>query len=274
MPGLRLLPLGIGDAFSSLSYSTCLALEAEGCWLLIDCPHPIRKMMREASATAAVELDADAIHAVVLTHLHGDHVSGVEGLAFYNRFILARKLHLVAHESVSERLWNEHLAVSMQRAKQEPGQPDIEHRFEDFFDLQDVAVGQVVTTGPFTISVHPATHSLPATAVFVEAAGRKFGCSADTIYDPGLIDWLSRADLIVHDAGGGFPHTPYQKLAELPIALRKKMLVAHYPDGFDPPGREVELLRQGVNYWVSLICAGPRRTPRQLPAECEPACRW
>ena len=98
--------------------------------------------------------------------------------------------------------------------------------------------------------MHPATHSLPTTAVFVEAAGRKFGYSADTAYDPRLIEWLSRADLIVHEANGGFPHTPYQRLAELPVALRKKMLVVHCPDGFDPPGREIELLRQGQNYWV------------------------
>ena len=123
-------------------------------------------------------------------------------------------------------------------------------RFEDYFDLHDVHEQQAVSTGPFTVSVHPATHSLPTTAIFVEAAGRKFGYSADTAYDPRLIEWLSRADLIVHEANGGYPHTPYQRLAELPLALRKKMLAVHYPDGFDPPGREVELLRQGVNYWV------------------------
>ena len=250
MPGLRLLPLGVGNAFSAVSYSTCLALEAGGCWLLIDCPHPIRKMMREASATAAVDLDAAAVHAIVLTHLHADHVSGLEGLAFYSRFLLDRKLRLMAHPSVSEHLWSGHLAASMQRAKQAPGQPEIVYRFEDYFDLYDLPEQQAVATGPFLVSIYPATHSVPTTAIFVEAAGRKFGYSADTAYDPRLIEWLSRADLIVHEANAGFPHTPYQRLAELPIALRKKMLAAHYPDGFDPPGREVGLLRQGQNYWV------------------------
>jgi ribonuclease BN (tRNA processing enzyme) len=250
MTGLRLLPLGIGNAFSALSYSTCLALEAEGRWLLIDCPHPIRKMMREASATAAVGLDVDDVHTVMLTHLHADHVSGLEGLAFYDHFILNRKVKLAAHPSVSAPLWNHCLAAGMQRAEQESGLPAIEHRFEDYFDLQDVTEHHAITSGPFTISVYPATHTLPTTAVFVEAAGRKFGYSADTAYDPRLIEWLSPADLIVHEANGGFPHTPYERLAELPAALRKKMRVVHYPDGFDPPGREVELLRQGQNYWV------------------------
>jgi ribonuclease BN (tRNA processing enzyme) len=250
MPGLRLLRLGIGNAFSAVSYSTCLALEAGGRWLLIDCPHPIRKMMREASTTAGVDLDAAAVHAVVLTHLHADHISGLEGLAFYSRFLLERKLCLLAHPAVSEHLWSGHLAAGMQRAKQEPGQPEIEYRFEDFFDLHDLPEERSVSSGPFAISVYPATHSLPTTAIFVEAAGRTFGYSADTAYDPGLIEWLSRADLIVHEASGGFSHTPYELLAELPLALRKKMLVVHCPDGFDPPGREIGLLRQGQNYWV------------------------
>ncbi len=250
MPGLRLLPLGVGNAFSAVSYSTCLALEADGCWLLIDCPHPIRKMMREAAAAAGVELDAAAVHAIVLTHLHADHVSGLEGLAFYSRFLLDRKLRLLAHPSVSEHLWSGHLAASMQRATQAPGQAEIESRFDDYFELHDVPEQRSISSGPFMISIHPATHSLPTTAIFVEAAGRKFGYSADTAYDPRLIEWLSRADLIVHEANGGFPHTPYQQLAELPGELRKKMLVVHYPDGFDPPGREIELLRQGRNYWV------------------------
>src|ERR1043165_5101489 len=48
MSGLRFLVLGVGDAFSARYYSSCFAVEFEGRWLLIDCPHPIRKMMRDA----------------------------------------------------------------------------------------------------------------------------------------------------------------------------------------------------------------------------------
>jgi len=250
MPGLRLLPLGIGNAFSAVNYSTCLALEADGCWLLIDCPHPIRKMMREASASAAVDLDVSSVHAVVLTHLHADHISGVEGLAYYCRFILHRKVRLAAHPSVAEHLWSGHLAASMRWTEGEPGLPEIENRLEDYFELHDVVEQRSLSSGPFTISVYPARHSLPTTAIFVEAAGRKFGYSADTAYDPQLIDWLSPADLIVHESNGGYSHTPYERLADLPSGLRKKMLAVHCPDGFDPPGREVELLRQGQSYWV------------------------
>jgi ribonuclease BN (tRNA processing enzyme) len=250
MTGLRLLSLGVGNAFSAVSYSTCLALEAEGRWLLIDCPHPIRKMMREASLSAGVTFDAADVYAVALTHLHADHASGLEGLAYYNRFFLNRPLQLLAHKSVSEHLWTGHLAAGMQYAKRESGGPIVEHRMADFFELHDLPDCKPFVCGPFSISTFPATHSVPTTALFIEAGGRKFGYSADTAYDPQLIEWLSPADLIVHEANEDYPHTPYERLAELPENLRKKMLVVHYPDGFEPAGREVELMRQGQCYSV------------------------
>ena len=250
MSGLRLLSLGVGNAFSAVSYSSCLALQADACWMLIDCPHPILKMMREASLSSGMTLDPADVHAVALTHLHADHVSGLEGLGYYNHFFLHRRTKLLAHKSVWERLWSEHLAAGMKYSTPTPGAAVVERCFADFFDLHNLPDNQTVTTGPFKISTFPATHSVPTTAYFIEAADRKFGYSADTSYNPPLIEWLSRADLIVHEANGDYPHTPYERLAALPAELRKKMFVIHYPDGFDPPGREVALLRQGQSYCV------------------------
>src|SRR5437660_10987392 len=100
MSGLRLVPLGVGDAFSALYYSSCLAPEAEGSWLLIDCPHPIRKILRESGLAAGLGLDVGQFGALVLTHLHADHSSGLEGLAFFSRFVLGRRMPLLSHPDV------------------------------------------------------------------------------------------------------------------------------------------------------------------------------
>ena len=54
-------------------------VESGGVWLLVDCPHPIRKMMREAKGTS---IDVGDISALCLTHLHADHSSGVEGFGY------------------------------------------------------------------------------------------------------------------------------------------------------------------------------------------------
>ncbi|WP_037584952.1 MBL fold metallo-hydrolase, partial [Stigmatella aurantiaca] len=100
---LSFITLGVGDAFSALRYSSCLAVEAEGQVLLIDCPHPIRKMMREASESSGVPLDADRVAGVALTHLHADHSSGLEGLSYFSFFLLKQKLSLLCHPEVARR---------------------------------------------------------------------------------------------------------------------------------------------------------------------------
>ncbi len=250
MSGLRLLTLGVGDAFSRFHYSTCFALEAEGSWLLIDCPHPIRKMLREASDCTGLDLDIGSIHAVALTHVHADHVSGLEGFAFFSRFMLGRRARLLAHPNVSEHLWEGYLAAGMRWSHEEPGKPPVERQFSDFFDLQPLQEAGPVTIGPFTVSCRLTVHSVPTTALLIDAGGRKLGYSADAAFEPALIDWLSPADLIVHEAGEGFLHTRFERLAALPAALRAKMRVVHSPDNFEPSDRVIESLRQGVCYSV------------------------
>jgi ribonuclease BN (tRNA processing enzyme) len=248
--GFRLLALGVGDAFSARYYSSCLALEVDEEWLLIDCPHPIRKILREASTAANEPLDLNRFRAVVVTHLHADHSSGLEGLGFYMRFLVGRKAHLFAHPVVSARVWENHLAAGMGEALVEPGKPPEKRGFEEFFDLTSLSESEPARVGPFSIICRPTIHSVPTFALRIEAAGRLLGYSADTAYDKSLIDWLSPADLIVHETNPGFMHTPYDKLAALPIALRSRMRLIHYPDNFEPEESVIEPLRQGHWYEV------------------------
>ncbi len=250
MTGLSLLPLGVGDAFSGRYYSACLALHADGEWLLIDCPHPIRKLMREASLSAGVNLDIAQLTAVALTHLHADHCSGLEGLGFYSRFTLGRQATLLAHPVVLENLWDGHLAGGMAVALQGPGQPAVQRSLGDFFDVRPLSWEEEVCVGPFRLRCRLTNHSVPTTAFRVEAAGHTLGYSADTAFDPGLIDWLADADLIVHETNPGFLHTPLEQLAALPAALRQRMRLIHYPDHFDLESSVIEPLRQGRCYQV------------------------
>ncbi len=249
MSGLRLLTLGVGDAFSARYYSSCLALEAAGAWLLLDCPHPIRKIAREAGEAAGVVLDIGQLAGVVLSHLHADHSSGLEGLAYFARFRANRLMPLLAHPQVLARLWDGHLAGSMEWTAGPDGTPE-RHQLEEYFDVRPLTEEHAVEVGPFRIECRLTVHSIPATAFRVHGDGRSLGYSADTAFDPGLIEWLSTADLVVHEAGSGFMHTPYEQLAQLPAALRSRMRIVHYPDNFDLTTSAIEPLRQGRSYPV------------------------
>ncbi|MEO7093395.1 MAG: MBL fold metallo-hydrolase, partial [Polyangiales bacterium] len=194
----QVLPLGVGDAFSALRYSTCLALRAAGDTVLVDCPHPIQKMMREASVSSGVEVMPQSVSAVVLTHLHADHCSGLEGLGYYTFFYLKRRLPLYLHRDVLARLWDGHLAAGMEHLMPSVGAPIQEMHLDDYFEVHLLDESQTVTHGPFTIECRKTIHHVPTTALRIAAEGRTLGHSADTAFDDGLIAWLAQADTIIH----------------------------------------------------------------------------
>lgn len=252
MPQFCLIPLGVGDAFTARHYTTCLALGVGEDWLLIDCPHPVRKMWREGSLAAlGSALDLDRVAGVAISHLHADHASGLEDFAFYQHFALGRRSTWLANPSVSDRLWEGLLSAGMGRMRS--GDDFVAQRLEDYVDLIPLSTASPVEFGPFSIECRPTRHSIPTTAFRITAAGRTFGFSADSAHDPGLIDWLAPADLIVHEATS-LPdspvHTPYWHLAALPDSLRAKMRLTHLPDDFDAGPGAIEALRQGVRYAV------------------------
>jgi ribonuclease BN (tRNA processing enzyme) len=224
-------------------------LEAEDQQILIDCPHPIRKILHEAHAG----VDVPDIEAVVITHLHADHSSGVEGFGYFNYFTLGRRAHLVAHPAVSERHWSAHLAAGMEQVVERPGGAPHHMGFDDYFQLTPLDTAAAVRIGPFAIECRKTIHPVPTTALRITAAGRTLGVSADTAFDPTLLDWLSGCDVIIHETQGCYDegiHTPYERLLELPEAIRERIRLIHYPDDFDTATSALPVLRQGVKFQV------------------------
>jgi ribonuclease BN (tRNA processing enzyme) len=245
---MTFVPVGVGDAFSALHYSSAVAVEAGGRWLLVDCPHPIRKVLGEASARAGVPLDVGSFDAVVLTHLHADHCSGLEDYAYFSRFVLGRRPVLAAHPRVLARLW-ERLAPGMDSLSDPADWSSRPMRLEDYFEVVPLDDQRPVQVGGFELACRPTRHHVFTTALRIRAGGRELGMSSDTAHDPALVDWLAGADLFLHETGHGI-HTPYAALAALPAALRARLRLIHYPDGFRPADGAVELLEEGRRYSV------------------------
>jgi ribonuclease BN (tRNA processing enzyme) len=246
MTGMRLLTLGVGDAFSARHYSTCFALESGGRWLLIDCPHPIRKIVREGAAAAGITLDVDRLDAVVLTHLHADHASGLEVLGFYFRYVLGRRVPLYTHADVAESLWRGSLAGSMEWVIEGPGALPQQRHFEEFYDLHLMREEDLTHIGPFQVRCRKSVHSVPTIAVKIAAGGRTVGYSADTCYHAPLLEWLADADLIIHEANGGFMHTDLRDLLTAPPEILRKTRIVHCADAFDPATAPLPMMQQGT----------------------------
>ena len=244
--GLSFIPLGVGDAFSKKYYSSSILVTADDYTILVDCPHPIRKMMHETGVEP--KPDIGDVDAVVLTHLHADHVSGLEGFLFFSRFHLRKKGVVAAHERVLESLWPHHLVGGM-------GNLHVDgHRRTLTLDeyAETIALDDRVATdlGPCSVACRRTIHHIPTYALKISVGGVTLGYSADTTYDPELIEWLlGDSDLVIHETNEGI-HTPYEKLRALPEADRKRMRLIHYPDELDPEKSAIECLTQGERYTI------------------------
>ncbi|HET7746295.1 MAG TPA: MBL fold metallo-hydrolase [Vicinamibacteria bacterium] len=240
---MRVLPLGVGDAFSALHYTSSILLESGGQWLLLDCPHPIRKILREGSLAALGRpLDVADLAGVAVTHLHADHSSGLEGLGFYAHFALRRRMKLLAHPDVSARLW-ERLAAGMEVLEGPDGQ-DTRPTLETYFEVIPLDEARPVRLGPFEVECRKTWHPIPTTALRVRADGRAVAHSADTRFDPALVEWLLQADLVLHETGPGI-HTPLEDLEALPAEKRARMRLIHYPDELVGRPTTIRLARPG-----------------------------
>jgi ribonuclease BN (tRNA processing enzyme) len=243
---VRLYALGVGDTFTEKHHTHALLVEADGFRLAIDCPDSYRRVLRaarEKAPTHAASLDLAAIDEFLVTHVHGDHMNGLEGAAYFKFFAQKRKLRLHTIDAVRETLWDGRLVASMGRLFTGDGFRDL--AFEDYFDWSSVPLDREVTIGPLTVSARRTKHHVPTSALVIKHGGRTLGISSDTAFDPELVRWLAQADLVVHETNYGPAHTAYSDLLTLPAEVKDKMRLVHYPDEFHVEGSEITCLREG-----------------------------
>jgi ribonuclease BN (tRNA processing enzyme) len=243
MSRLEVVVLGVGDSFSEKHRPTAMLLSYGGFQLAIDCPDMYRSVLRGAAERSGRPLTLLDVDHMLITHLHGDHMNGLEGVAFYKHFVQKRRLVLVSSPEVRSAVWEERLKASM--GVLWDGAQFRQMTFDDYFEHIALSWEGDVSVGPFRIRARRTLHHVPTSALLVEAGGRRLGYSSDTAFDPELIAFLEPADLIIHETNLGPAHTPYAALAALPEELRTRMRLVHYPDHFDVGASAIAALREG-----------------------------
>lgn len=251
---MRIVILGVGDAFTGKYFgSSALVLGPRGA-VLLDCPDPIHRALREAGESLDEPVGAHQIDDILLTHIHGDHSNGLESFGFW-RWMLRERGEAPAKPRVwtspwtAERLWSK-LAPAMSGEGRRSGQQGPPTRTLDtFFDLRTIEPGPPAFlehgVAGLTVRARWTTHPIPTMGLLISDGRRTLGWASDTAFERAHIDWLSQADLIVHEANTGPAHTPIDTLNALPETIRRKMRLIHLPDDYDPAASDIRPLRQG-----------------------------
>ena len=119
----HLLILGTGHSESIEHWNTNAMIATAQGNLLIDCGFTIKYALRDQG------LSLPEVDAVFITHVHGDHVFGLERIGYESRFSYGKRTKLYIRETLLQELWNHTLKGSMGLASEG------ENTLEDFFEV-------------------------------------------------------------------------------------------------------------------------------------------
>lgn len=228
---MKLIFLGTGAAFSMKNYQSNLLIEENGKYLLVDAGGDIRFSLRD------VNLSSKNIDAVYLTHLHNDHIGGMEYMAFTTFFDTSReKLKLYCHKVLVEDLWSSSLRGGLSSI-----QGQILNIY-DYFNVHALNNDAEFEWQGIQLKMQTAIHvfngfsTIPTFGLMMKIkSGKNIYLTSDTQFTPDYLkDAYEQADIIIHDCETSQfktgVHAHYDDLKNLPVHLKNKILMWHYQD--------------------------------------------
>jgi len=229
---MKLTFLGTGHATTIKNFHTNMLMEfADGYRMLIDCGGDMRRALHAADFT---HLD---INAVYISHLHADHVGGMEDLAFQTYFDprYHGKPVLYVSEALQDDMWGRSLSAGLGSLQ---GQ---RCTLDTYFDVRPITKNESFIVHGIKFRPVQTIHYVDgytfalSFGLFFEVGGERVFLTTDTQFAPNQIqEFYSQATMIVHDAEclpfKSGVHAHFDELTTLDPETKAKMYLAHYQD--------------------------------------------
>lgn len=186
-------------------------IEHEEIKILLDCGNGVMSNLLNIC-------DVKDLDAIILTHLHPDHISDV----FIMRYALHQKgLHIPLYAPSSP----------VEEFKRLP--------YKEVFETHEIDENTKITMGRMTITFREFIHVIKNFGICIETEDKKFVYTGDTIYDEKIIEFAKGADMLLieagvldHDLKNNPPHLSAKQACQIGTKSNvNKLLLTHfYPE--------------------------------------------
>lgn len=236
---MKILFLGVSPALAAgqgIFQSNMLIESKSGLKLLIDCGSDIKNSLHAQSYT---HCDIDGVY---ISHLHSDHIGGLEWLAFCKYFIEKKKPKLYISGDQREALWTHALSAGMSTLENEQAQ------LSTYFDVQPITHHEFVWEN-YSFHLIKTYHTisnqkmLPSYGLLISTGLHKIFISTDARFSPDILERVYKeADVIFHDCET-YPtpsqqHAHYEDLKTLDPSIKSKMWLYNYDEQQKPDAQK------------------------------------
>ncbi len=218
MDSPKLTLLGIGNSEALKFWNTNCLVEGDGKKILLDCGFTIKYALRD------VGLALRDIDAVYISHVHGDHVFGLERIAYEFRYTYQKSALLFIEPELESVIWDHCLKGSM-GSSNTPAQG-----LRDWFEVRIIQDHQFEYAGCH-FKTFPTPHT-PGKASYGVIINNRVVFTSDT----NVIPWLAEHDFqcVIHDCDLSNTNPVHANLCDIvtryPQALLEKLVLVHFDE--------------------------------------------